>query len=70
MLVLGKKNINQQLPFDLRQRMALCSVPGSSSATSFPRMSTEVVSPRSQLGVLLENSAWLHQDMQSERKQT
>lgn len=37
----------------------------------FPKESTQVVraSPRSQLVMFLENSAWLNQDMQSELKQ-
>lgn len=41
------------------------------TVTCFPKMSTEILraSPRRQLVVLFENSAWLNQDMQSELKQ-
>lgn len=65
------KNISQHLSFHLGTNNGSL-VPGSLSAASLPKMSIKVVraGPKSQLGVLFEESARLNQDMQSELKQT
>lgn len=68
---LGKNISQQHLSFHLGTNNNSL-VPGSLSAASSPKMSVKVVraGPKSQLGVLFEESAPLNQDMQSELKQT